>query len=159
MDRARTSGPTIIQVAEELGLHETVPRRWIRRFVPLGTGPARRPSHSGAGSPRCRGRPRSVEIIKRSDAGLVVQPKRWVVERTFAWVGINRRLARDFERFAETAKALLQLAMIKLMARRIARYRDFLSQTLRASPGTQTHIPFCFSTIRTSRRRFAYRGT
>lgn len=69
--------------------------------------------------------PRPVEIIKRSDAGFVVQPTRWVVERTFAWVGINRRLARDFERFAETAKALFQIAMIKLMTRRIARYRDF----------------------------------
>jgi transposase len=69
--------------------------------------------------------PRPVEIIRRSEAGFVVQPKRWVVERTFGWVGINRRLARDFERFAETAKALFQIAMIKLMARRIARYRDF----------------------------------
>jgi len=69
--------------------------------------------------------PRPVEIIKRSDAGFVVQPKRWVVERTFAWASINRRLARDFERFAETAKALFQIAMIKLMARRIARFRDF----------------------------------
>lgn len=48
---------------------------------------------------------RPVEIIRRSDVGFVVQPKRWVIERTFAWIGINRRLARDFERFAETAKA------------------------------------------------------
>ena len=69
--------------------------------------------------------PRPVKIIRRSDTGFVVQPKRWVVERTFGWIGINRRLARDFERFAETAKALLQIAMIKLMTRRIARYRDF----------------------------------
>lgn len=43
VDRARTSGLTIIQVAEELGLHETVLRLWMRRFVPLETGPARRP--------------------------------------------------------------------------------------------------------------------
>lgn len=69
--------------------------------------------------------PRPVEIIRRTDVGFVVQPKRWVVERTFAWIGINRRLARDFERFAETAKALFQIAIIKLMTRRIARYRDF----------------------------------
>jgi transposase len=68
--------------------------------------------------------PRPVEIIRRSEAGFVVQPKRWVVERTFGWVGINRPLARDFERFAETAKALFQIAMIKLRARRIARYRN-----------------------------------
>ena len=69
--------------------------------------------------------PRPVEIIRRSDKGFVVQPKRWVVERTFAWVCINRRLAKDVERFAKTAKILFQIAMIKLMSRRIARYRDF----------------------------------
>ena len=43
VDRARTSGLTILQVAEELGLHETVLRRWIRRFDPPETGPVRRP--------------------------------------------------------------------------------------------------------------------
>jgi transposase len=69
--------------------------------------------------------PRPVEIIKRTDPGFVVQPKRWVIERTFAWACINRRLARDVERAAATVKALFQIAMIKLMARRIARYRDF----------------------------------
>ena len=69
--------------------------------------------------------PRPVEIIKRTDPGFVVQPKRWVIERTFAWACINRRLARDVERFATTAKALFQIAMIKLMSRRIARYRSF----------------------------------
>ena len=69
--------------------------------------------------------PRPVEIIKRTDPGFVVQPKRWVIERTFAWACINRRLARDVERAAETVRALFQIAMIKLMARRIARYGDF----------------------------------
>lgn len=69
--------------------------------------------------------PRPVEIIKRTDAGFVVQPKRWVIERTFAWACVNRRLAKDFERFAVTAQALFQIAMIKLMTRRIARYHDF----------------------------------
>ncbi len=69
--------------------------------------------------------PRPVQIIKRTDAGFKVQPKRWVVERTFAWASINRRLARDFEGAAATARAFFQIAMIKLMARRIARYHDF----------------------------------
>ena len=69
--------------------------------------------------------PRPVEIIKRSDAGFVVLPKRWVIERTFAWACINRRLARDVERCADTVKALFQIAMIKLMSRRLARYQDF----------------------------------
>jgi putative transposase len=48
-----------------------------------------------------------------------------VIERTFAWACINRRLARDVERAATTARAFFQIAMIKLMSRRIARYRDF----------------------------------
>ena len=44
-----------------------------------------------------------------------------MIERTFAWTCINRRLAKDFERFSATAQALFQIAMIKLMSRRIAR--------------------------------------
>jgi putative transposase len=45
-----------------------------------------------------------IEIIKRSDIakGFVVLPKRWVVERTLAWISRNRRLSRDFERYATT---------------------------------------------------------
>jgi hypothetical protein len=57
-----------------------------------------------------------VEIIKRTDTGFVVQPKRGVIERTFAWACINRRLARDVERAATTDRALFQIAMIKLMS-------------------------------------------
>ena len=57
----------------------------------------------------------SLQIVKRSDvAGFEVLPKRWVVERTFAWISRNRRLARDFERYA------FRLAMIRIMLRRLA---------------------------------------
>lgn len=71
--------------------------------------------------------PRPIEIVKRSDTakGFVVLPKRWIVERTFAWLGINRRLAKDFERYAETALCFIYTAMIKLMSRRLARYVEF----------------------------------
>jgi transposase len=71
--------------------------------------------------------PRPVEIVKRSDAkkGFVVLPKRWIVERTFAWLGINRRLSKDFEKHAKTSLAFIYTAMIKLMSRRIARHVDF----------------------------------
>ena len=63
-----------------------------------------------------------IEIIKRSDrTGFVVEAKRWIVERTLAWISRNRRLARDFENLAATARALIYLAMIKLMLRRLAR--------------------------------------
>lgn len=63
-----------------------------------------------------------IQIVKRSDrTGFVVQAKRWIVERTLAWISRNRRLARDFENLAVTANALIYLAMIKLMLRRLAR--------------------------------------
>lgn len=64
-----------------------------------------------------------LEIVKRSDAakGFEVLPRRWVVERTFAWMGRNRRLAKHFEGLAVTALAFLKLAMIQLMLRRLAR--------------------------------------
>ena len=66
--------------------------------------------------------PRPMEIIKRNHKGFVILPKRWIVERTFAWLGINRRMSKDVERFAQTSLAFIQTAMIKLMARRLARY-------------------------------------
>ena len=66
--------------------------------------------------------PRPMEIIKRNQAGFQVLPKRWIVERTLAWLGINRRMAKDFERFSATSLAFIQTAMIKLMTRRLARY-------------------------------------
>jgi transposase len=49
-----------------------------------------------------------------------VLPKRWIVERTFAWISRNRRLARDFERYATTVAAFIRLAMIRIMLRRLA---------------------------------------
>lgn len=69
--------------------------------------------------------PRPVQIVKRTGPGFIVQAKRWIIERTFAWITINRRLAKDLERFADTVQTLIQIAMIKLMSRRIARYRYF----------------------------------
>jgi transposase len=61
-----------------------------------------------------------VEIVKRSDAakGFVVLPKRWVVERTFAWFGRCRRLAKDWECLNRKGLAFLRLASIRLMLRK-----------------------------------------
>ena len=62
-----------------------------------------------------------LEIVKRSDTatGFVVLPKRWIVERTFAWISRCRRLTRDFERYARTTIAFIRLAMIRIMLRRL----------------------------------------
>ena len=62
-----------------------------------------------------------LQIVKRSDAtGFEVLPKRWIVERTFAWISRNRRLARDFERYATTTASFVRVAMIRIMLRRLA---------------------------------------
>lgn len=63
-----------------------------------------------------------LEIVKRGEAHrFVVVPKRWIVERTFAWISRNRRLARDYERYARTVTAFIRLAMIRIMLRRLAK--------------------------------------
>ena len=67
----------------------------------------------------------NVEIVKRSDQarGFVVLPRRWVVERTFAWLGRCRRLAKDWECLNRSGRAWILLASIRLMARRVGRER------------------------------------
>ena len=52
--------------------------------------------------------------------GFRVLPRRWVVERTFAWLGQSRRLSKDYERLCESSETLIYLAMIRLMVRRLA---------------------------------------
>ena len=53
--------------------------------------------------------------------GFRVLPRRWVVERTFAWIGHNRRMAKDYERLCATGEAFVYVAMTRLMVRRLAR--------------------------------------
>jgi len=66
----------------------------------------------------------TVEIVKRSDTavGFEVIPRRWVVERTFAWLGRCRRLAKDWEKSIASAEARINFAHIRLATRRIARF-------------------------------------
>src|SRR3954452_3264792 len=62
-----------------------------------------------------------LQIVRRCDRHrFVVLPKRWIVERTLAWISRCRRLARDYERHARKAAAFVRLAMIRLMLRRLA---------------------------------------
>jgi transposase len=62
-----------------------------------------------------------LEIVRRDPGqkGFAVLPMRWVVERTLSWIRRNRRLAKDVEHLARSAEALISLAMIKLMLRRL----------------------------------------
>jgi len=63
-----------------------------------------------------------MEIVKRGDdaTGFQVLPKRWIVERTFAWLGRYRRLSKDYEATTESGEAWVTVAMIHLMVRRLA---------------------------------------
>jgi putative transposase len=63
-----------------------------------------------------------LEVVRRpSDAkGWVTLPKRWIVERTFAWLGKCRRLSKDYEATTRSSAAMVRLAMIHLMVRRLS---------------------------------------
>jgi transposase len=63
---------------------------------------------------------RTIEIVKRNELHrFVVLPKRWMVERTLAWISHHRRLTKNFERHARKAVAFIRLAMVRLMLRRL----------------------------------------
>ncbi|MEV6594897.1 transposase [Streptomyces acidicola] len=67
----------------------------------------------------------TLEIVRRTDdmAGFVVLPRRWVAERTFAWLMHSRRLARDYETLPATSEAMIRWSMVTRMSRRLARPR------------------------------------
>lgn len=62
-----------------------------------------------------------LEIVRKREGqvGFEVQPRRWVVERTFAWLGRYRRLGKEYEQLSESTEAMIYLAMTKLMLNRI----------------------------------------
>ena len=63
----------------------------------------------------------TLEIVKRSDdqKGFKIIPRRWVVERTFAWMARYRRLSKDYEFLTETTEAMMYLSMTRLMLHRL----------------------------------------
>ena len=63
----------------------------------------------------------AVEIVRKNpdQVGFAVQPRRWVVERTFGWLVSYRRLGKDYEVLTETSEAMIRVAMIHLMLRRL----------------------------------------
>ena len=64
----------------------------------------------------------TLQIVSKlaGQLGFVVQPRRWVVERTFAWLGRNRRLAKDYEELPECSETWIYLASIRLLLRQVA---------------------------------------
>ncbi len=103
---------------------KTILRRWpwLRHIFADG----------GYAGPKLRAALRKVgkftlQIVKRTDKakGFEVLPCRWVVERTFAWLGRCRRLAKDWEKSIASAEAWMLVAHIRLLTRRLARYHVY----------------------------------
>jgi len=69
----------------------------------------------------------TLEIVRRSEGavGFELLPRRWVVERTFAWLGRYRRLSKDYEFHTHSSESMLYLAMTHIMLRRLAQYEGF----------------------------------
>jgi len=64
---------------------------------------------------------RVIEIVKRTESPkFVVLPKRWIVERTFAWLGKYRRLSKDYETLTQSSEAMIRIAMINVMLHRLS---------------------------------------
>lgn len=63
----------------------------------------------------------TLQIVKRNDdaKGFIVLPRRWIVERTFAWLGRYRRLSKDYETLTDSSETMIRLAMINLMLHRL----------------------------------------
>ena len=70
-----------------------------------------------------------LEIVKRNSdlKGFHILPKRWIVERTFAWFGKYRRFSKDYEFLPDTSENMIYLAMIHLMLRRLAKKSEGVS--------------------------------
>lgn len=60
-----------------------------------------------------------IEVVEKQGKGFQVQRKRWIVERTFGWLGRCRRLSKDYEQWPETHEGMVYVSMIRLMLRRL----------------------------------------
>ena len=104
--RERRPPPGHLTQAEQEATHDKVEMAFVDQGY-TGQGPAQEAAAHGL----------RLEVVKLSQAkrGFVLLPRRWVVERSFAWAARFRRLARDYERLATTLSGLHWLAFISLM--------------------------------------------
>src|SRR5215204_2465468 len=89
------------------------------RRAPTKARPRRGVDEGGCGVSQKRSGRRLAETV--APKGFQVLPRRWVVERTIAWIDQNRRMSKDYERLCASGEALVYAAMIRLMTRRLVR--------------------------------------
>lgn len=65
----------------------------------------------------------TVEVIKRTQPAFEILPKRWIVERTFAWLNQYRRLSKDYELLPEVSETMIYASMSRLMLKRLTKYK------------------------------------
>ncbi len=103
-------------------------KRWAEEILGLSVEVVRKPPKP---TPEKVARIWAQELAKEGEKidwqrlmplrGFRVLPRRWVVERTFSWLGQNRRMSKDYERLCASAEAFVYVAMIRLMVRRLGR--------------------------------------
>ena len=89
-------------------------------------GPDHDGDHVGGGAAGCWGRRRRwlpADVAPPVVAAFQVVPRRWVVERTFGWLNLSRRLSKDYEVLPASCEAFVRLAMLSIMLQRLARQR------------------------------------
>ncbi len=113
LDRVGGSFPGLRRLWADAGYRGAALRRWITEGLGLSLEIVQRRSRWGwvRNDVEPEPMPAGFEVIRR----------RWVVERTFAWICRNRRMSRDYEFLAQTTEALIYVTMIRLMLRRLAK--------------------------------------
>jgi putative transposase len=127
LDSARTALSGLKHLWLDAG-YEGRGKRWVEEVLGLSVEIVRRPQKP---IPEEVARNWATEWAKEGQKvdwqklmpprGFVALPRRWVVERTFSWLGQNRRMSKDYERLCATAEAFIYVAMARLMVRRLAR--------------------------------------
>ena len=128
LESARAEATRLKQLWVDAGYEGRGKKRWAEEVLGLSVEIVRRPRNP---VPEKVARIWTEEWAKEGKEvdwqrllpprGFQVLPRRWVVERTFAWLSQNRRMSKDYERLCASAEAFVYAAMIRLMVRRLAR--------------------------------------
>jgi len=120
-----TLGLLVCALVHPANISDKTAVSWLLRRIPFTSRLARLVVDAGYDSPAVAALcadwlGMEYEVVHRTSNGFQVQPRRWVVERTFAWLGKYRRLSKDYEQLPFVSEAFLFVASIHLLTRRLA---------------------------------------